>query len=328
MSIRSRLDSFRDDMHPILREARFLVGRFKKDRFSLVGIAVMVVFSGIALMAPVLAPPEPGADPYILRIREDWKGAPGITPPPTVPGPEHPFGTLGGYDLYYGCIWGTRTAFRIGLEVTLLALAIGIIVGCLAGYYGGILDELLMRLTDIFFGLPSLLFAMLLIVATMPRLWGSPPVELYAYARMQRIILALALTGWPTYARLIRGEVMKIKNENYVEAAQAVGCSNLRIVGVHILPNAISPVIAMASLNVGGVILAVATLSFLGVGIPVGYAAWTPFIASSRHFIVSIHSQYTYTFVIPGAFLVAFILGWTLLGDTLRDIQDPRTRRM
>lgn len=122
--------------------------------------------------------------------------------------------------------------------------------------------------------------------------------------------------------------MIRVKKESYVEAAKAIGCSNCRIIARHILPNSISPVISMASLNIGGVVLAVATLSFLGLGIPAGYAAWAPFIANSRNYIISLGFEYTYTFLTPGAFLTLFVLGWTLLGDTLRDIQDPRMRRM
>jgi len=327
LNLKPRLKSCIDIVDPILRETKIVLHGMRKDLFSFAGIIITTFFIGIALTAPLIAPPEPNSDPYILRIREDWKGAPGITPPPTPPSPEHPFGTLAGYDIYYGCIWGTRTAFRISLQVTFIALTIGFLVGCVAGYFGGFLDGFLMLLTDLFFGLPSILFAMLLIVATISQPMGDVSFSFYAHARMNAIVLALGVTGWPAYARLIRGEVMRVKNENYVETAKAIGCSNFRIIARHILPNSISPVIAMASLNIGGVVLTVATLSFLGIGIPLGYAAWAPFIAKSRHYIISPSFEHAYTFMIPSVFLVTFILGWTLLGDALRDVQDPRIRR-
>jgi peptide/nickel transport system permease protein len=316
--------------NPILRELEILWGAMKKSPFSVVGFIILFFYAGIALLAPILAPPEPGTDPFVLKIRDDWKGEHGLgfVPPPTPPSADHPFGTLEGYDIYYACIWGTRTAFNVGLNVTFFTVIIGLFIGCLAGYFGGLLDEFLMRFTDLFFGLPNLFFAILLIVVTSPRAIGDVPLSLYAALRLNSIVIALIVTGWPTYARLIRGEVVKIKNENYVEAAKAAGCSHFRILVRHILPNAISPTIAMASLNVGGVILLESTLSFLGIGIPSGYAAWAPLIASSRHYIISVSSEYAYTFLVPGVFLIFFILGWTLLGDTLRDMQDPRKRRI
>lgn len=315
--------------NPILREIEIIISGLRKNPFSFVGISILFFYAGIALLAPILAPPESGTDPYVLKIRDDWKGSHGLgfVPPPTPPSSDHPFGTLEGYDIYYACVWGTRTAFSVGLEVTVFTVIIGLFIGCLAGYFGGLVDEILMRFTDIFFGLPNLFFAILLIVVTTPRAIGDTPLNLYAALRLNSIIIALIVTGWPTYARLIRGEVVKIKNENYVEAAKAAGCSHFRILMRHILPNTISPIIAMASLNIGGVILIESTLSFLGIGIPSGYAAWAPLIASSRYYIISISSEYAYTFLIPGVFLIFFILGWTLLGDTLRDIQDPRKRR-
>jgi peptide/nickel transport system permease protein len=332
MNLRSRLKSLRYGVNPFLRELKFVLHKMRGSIFSLVGIIIIVFFVGVALMAPVIAPPRPNAvwhgDPYLMKMREDWKGAPGITPPPTPPSPEHPFGTVAGYDIYYGCVWGTRTVFRVGLLVTLVALAIGLIVGCLAGYFGGIIDQLLMLFTDIFLGIPSLLLTMLLIVATIPRVPAGPPQGHIEALRMSRIIIALAVTAWPTYARLVRGEVIRVKNENYVEAAKAVGCSDFRTIGRHILPNSISSVIAMASLNVGGVILAISTLTYLGIGIPEGYADWTPFIVSSRNYIIPLDLKYAYTFMIPSVFLIIFILGWTLLGDTLKGMLDPRIRRM
>jgi len=209
----------------------------------------------------------------------------------------------------------------------LIALAAGLFIGCVAGYFGGLIDEFLMRFTDMFLGFPSLLLAMLLIVTTRTELpINVSPVSFAQAAGLDKIILALAAKGWMTYARLIRGEVMKVKSENYVEAAKAVGCSNFRIVTRHILSNSIYPIIVMVSMGVGGVALDTAILSFLKIGIPMGYADWTPFIAASRNWITS-SFEYAYTFLAPSAFLVVFILGWTLLGDTLRDMLDPMMRR-
>jgi len=332
MDLRSGLEPFIDGVRTILRDMKNILQRMKGNLFSLVGATIIIFFIGIALLAPVIAPPEPGADPYVLKLDEDilalWPEW--FIPLPTSPSSDHPFGTLAAYDIYYGCIWGTRTAFRICLEVTLIALAVGLFIGCLAGYFGGLLDELLMRFTEIFFAFPSLLLAVLL-VAVIPDEWLVKLGVLsftVALSSLDKVILVLATTGWPVYARLIRGEVIKVKNEDYVEAAKAIGCSNFRIIIRHVLPNSIYPVVAMASMNIGGVVLLASTLSFLKVGIPLGYADWAPFIADSRDYMISArYFEYAYTFVIPGIFLTTFILGWTLLGDTLREVLDPEIRR-
>lgn len=324
----SWVESLRDHVGPTLREVKFILHRMKGDLFSLVGIMIIVFFIGIALLAPMIAPPDPGADPYILkRVRYKYSL---ITPPPSPPSQDHPFGTLAGYDIFYGCIWGTRTVFRICLQVTFIALAVGLLIGCLAGYFGGLLDEFLMRFTDIFLGFPGLILPMMLIMIMrslgIEELNNVGPVSFVAALGLDRLTLALAAKGWMTYARLIRGEFIKVKNEEYVEAARAIGCSNFRIVVRHILPNSMYPLIAMVSIGIGGVALDTAILSFLQIGIPVGYADWAPFIALSRNWITS-SFEYAYTFLIPSAFLITFILGCTLLGDTLRDALDPMIRR-
>ena len=316
MNLKSRLKSFRDGVDPIFREARFTLDRMKGNLFSIVGIIIVIFFVGIALMAPVIAPPEPGSDPYILRIREDWKGARGLTPPPTPPSPDHPFGTLGGYDIYYGCIWGTRTAFRIGWQVVGISLAIAMVVGSISGYYGGLVDEFVMRFTDIIYAFPGLILAMALVVA-----FGRS---------LDSVLLALVLVGWPTYTRVVRGEIFKVKQEDYVEAAKAVGCSDLRVILRHVLPNSIYPVLIMASLNIGAIVLTAAALSFLGLGAGESFADWGQLISNSRDYIMGTATDplaYWHTWLIPGLFIFTFVLGWNLLGDAFRDILDPTIRR-
>ncbi|MFW6117094.1 MAG: ABC transporter permease [Thermoproteota archaeon] len=160
---------------------------------------------------------------------------------------------MAGYNIYYGCIWGTRTAFRIGLQVTFIAVAIGLVIGCLTGYLGGLIDGVLMMVTDIFSGLPSLLLAMVLIASTeLPSWLGSIPGFWGALSKLDKIVLALAFTTWTAYARLVRGQVMKVKNEDYVEAAEAVGCSDSRIIFRHVLPNSISPPLGYGFIELRG----------------------------------------------------------------------------
>jgi len=282
----------------------------RETPLSIVGLAIVIFFTIVAIAAPVLAPPRPGRDPYMIPRY-------GYSPIPKPPSPEHPFGlTQGQYDLYYGVIWGTRAAYRIGVLIIAVSALIGVVIGGIAGYYGGIIDEILMRVTDIIFAFPGLILAMALVVAFGPGL--------------DSVTLAMVLVWWPGYARLIRGEFLRIKSEDFVEAAKAIGCSDLRVIVKHILPNAIYPLLIMASLDIGSVVLVVAALSFLGLGAPEGYADWGQLISLSRNWITGRPGDpfaYWYVYTIPGLFLFLFVMGWNLLGDALRDVMDPMIRR-
>jgi len=290
-----------------------LVFTFKKMRgspLSIVGSVIVVFYVCLAIAAPILAPPQPGRDPYIMPSY-------GISPIPKPPSNEAIWGTTEGqYDLYYGCIWGVRTAFRTGLITTAAVVMLGIIVGSIAGYFGGKVDEIIMRITDIFYAIPTLVLAMAIVV-----LFG---------VGLDNVIKALIIVGWPTYARLMRAEILRVKNEDYVEAARAIGCSNFRILVKHILPNAIYPVLVMGSMNIGNIVLAASALSFLGLGSPAGYADWGSLISLSRNWILGLPGNplaFWHTYTIPGLFIFTFVLGWNLLGDAFRDMLDPLIRR-
>lgn len=296
---------------PTIKELKFVITRIKKSPLSIAGIAIIGFFVAIALLAPILARVPEGQDnPYRLP-RSGWFSE------PQPPSPEHLFGTAQWqYDIYYGCIWGTRTAFRIGIIVVAGNLIIGLLVGTLGGYYGGIIDELLMRGTDIVWAFPGLLLAMAFVTVMGPSL--------------DSIVLALILVGWPSYARVIRSEIFRVKQEDYVEAAKAVGCSDFRVITKHILINAIYPIVIMASLDTGAIVLSAAALSFLGLGPPPGYADWGQMISLSRGFIYKNAQDplgYWFTWTYPGVFIFTFVLGWNLLGDAFRDILDPTLRR-
>ena len=149
-------------------------------------------------------------------------------------------------------------------------------------------------------------------------------------AGLDNVIKAMILAGWPTYARLTRSEVLRVKQEDYVEAAKAVGASHIRILFKHILPNSIYPVVVLATLDTGSMVLTAAALSFLGIGAPIGYADWGQLIARSRNWILGEPGNpfaYWHTYTIPGLFLFTFVMGWNLLGDAFRDILDPTLRR-
>jgi peptide/nickel transport system permease protein len=289
---------------------RFTLYQLRKNPLSIIGIAILLTFIIIAIFAPIIAPPPEGhIDSYM--IPRD-----GYSPVPKPPSEEHIFGTTGQYDIFYGVIWGTRSAFRVGLIVIGVVLSVGIVLGSIAGYFGGIVDEIIMRITDIFMAFPALILAMAITVALGPSL--------------NSVIIALIIVSWPSYARLIRGDILAVREEDYVEAARGMGGSHLRIITRHILPNSIYPTLVMASLDIGAVVLSAAALSFLGLGAPAGYVDWGQMISFSRNWIVGRPGNplaYWYTVTIPGLFILLFVLGWNLLGDAFRDILDPKLSR-
>jgi len=322
MDKKSRWQEFKVSMSPTLKELRFTINRIKQSPLSVVGLAIVIFYILVALLSPVLAPPLPNRDPYIIP-RESYIFM------PNPPGENHIFGTTENqYDLWYGCIWGTRTAFRIGLMVVIGSLAIGLFIGCTAGYYGGIIDELMMRFTDIIFAFPGLVLAMAFYMALPDKLtilqWSV------TFTALDKVLVALTVVGWPSYTRVIRGEILRVRTEDYIEAAKAVGCSDFRVIMRHILPNAMYPIVIIASLDIGAIVLTSAALSFLGIGAPKGYADWGQLIALSRNWIfgdIGNPLKYWHVFVIPGIFIFTFVLGWNLLGDAFRDILDPTIRR-
>ena len=290
---------------------KFMVRQLVKNPLSMAGIIILLIFVVIAIFAPLIAPtPELQFDPY--KIPRDGYFA---TPQP--PSEEHIFGTTEGqYDIFYGVIWGTRSAFHVGLVVIGSVLVIGIILGSLAGYFGGVIDEIIMRITDIFLAFPALILAMAIVAALGPSL--------------RSVMIALIVVSWPSYARLIRGDILQVREEDYIESSRGMGASNFRIITRHLLPNSIFPTLVMASLDIGAVVLAAAALSFLGLGAPEGYADWGQLTSFARNWIVGPSRdplKYWFAVTIPGLFILFFVLAWNLLGDAFRDILDPRLAR-
>ena len=302
--------SVRKSRHPALHEFAFSMKRLFKNPLTIVGLSIIVFFALVAIFAPVIAPPENPANPYQIP-HDGWA----TTPSP--PSAEHPFGTMSQqYDIFYGVVWGTRNAFKIGFVIMLVNLAIGIVLGSVAGYFGGIVDEVIMRVTDIFYAIPMLPLAMALVVA-MGR-------------GMSSIITVLIILGWPTYTRVIRSEILVIRNSDFIQAAKASGSSSLRTLITHVLPNSMFSVIIIGSMRIGTVVLTAAALSFLGLGAEAGFADWGQMVAGSRNWIVGPGNNrlaYWYVVLIPGMVIALFVLGWNLLGDAIRDVFDPRVRR-
>lgn len=289
----------------------FFFYHIKRNPLSIVGLVLIVSFTVIAIFAPLIAPTPEGQFNSYMIPRDGYAS----TPEP--PSDDHIFGTTQGqYDIFYGVIWGTRTAFQIGLIVMGAVLVIGISLGSIAGYFGGIVDEIIMRITDIFLAFPPLILAMAVTIALGPGIYS--------------VMIAIIVVAWPSYARVIRGDILSIREEDYIEASRSIGSSHLRVIVRHVLPNSIYPVFIMASLDIGAVVLTAAALSFLGLGVPEGYADWGQMISFARNWIVGTHDNafaYWYTVTIPGLFIFFFVMGWNLLGDSLRDILDPRLAR-
>ena len=297
---------------------------------SIIGFTLIGLFVFIAVFAPVIIPPV-GNDPYKIPrdgfssepkpMMSEWKkNAPAI---PfwykAVTGKDkwvHLLGTAQGqYDIFYGMIWGTRTAFRTGFIVVVSTFVIGVIIGSISAYYGGLVDNILMRIVDIFMTLPFILMALILAAVLTPVIGKS----------LIPSIIALVTFGWMGYARIIRGDILSVKERDYVLAARVVGVRNYRILFRDILPNAIFPTLVLASLAVGDVVLSFAALSFLGIGTQVGYADWGQILSFARSWITSMQN-YWYIVVWPGLILVMFVMGWNLVGDAMRDVLDPRMR--
>ena len=301
-----------------------------KTPASIIGFALIGLFILIAIFAPVIAPPV-GKDPYKIP-RDGFSGEP--KPPgtewkrnkpdvpfwyKTVTGKDdwvHLLGTAQGqYDIFYGIIWGTRTAFRTGFIVVVSTVLIGIIIGSIAAYYGKWVDNLIMRIVDVFMTVPFIMMALIMAAVLTPVIGRS----------LIPAILALITFGWMGYARIIRGDILSVKQRDFVLAAKVSGVKDGRILFRHILPNAIFPTMVLASLGIGDVVLSFAALSFLGIGTEIGYADWGQVLSFARNWITSL-GEYWYIVVYPGLILVFFVMGWNLVGDALRDVLDPRMR--
>jgi peptide/nickel transport system permease protein len=299
---------------------------------SVAGLVLIAMFTVVAIAAPQIAPPVANArDPYRIP-RDGFSSDPrpmmsewtkNVPPTPfwlaAVTGKDqwvHFMGTSAGqWDIFYGVVWGTRTAFKVGLIITISALIIGLTVGAIAGYYGGIVDNILMRIVDIFLTLPFLMAALILSAVLTPKLGRT----------ILPAVIALIAFGWMTYARLVRGDILSVKERDFILAARVIGVKDERILMRHILPNAIFPTFVVASMDIGAYVTTFAALSFLGVGTEVGYADWGQLLAFARDWITNL-STYWYIVVWPGVALILFVLAWTLVGDAFRDVLDPKLR--
>lgn len=311
--------------------ARIIIGIFTNP-LSIVGFLLIMMFILVAVFAPQIIPPKENTlDPY--KIRRDGfatvpksPGAEWEKKPPEIPlwyelivGKDywiHIMGTApGGWDIFYGVVWGARTAIKVGVIIEGITLLVGIIIGSISGFYGGFIDTVIMRIVEVFQTFPFILSAMTLSAILLPLIGkGLWPAT-----------IALIVFGWMGYARLIRGDILSVRERDYVMAARVIGAKDSRIMFKHIIPNAIYPTLVVASLDIGTIVVYFAALSFLGIGTEIGYADWGQLVSFARNWI-PVLDQFWWILIFPGVALVLFVLGWNLVGDALRDIMDPRMR--
>ena len=261
------------------------------------GLLLTVTLLLIALLAPLVAPKDPNVQDTSRRLEP--------------PSREHILGLDDlGRDVFSRIVYGARVSLRVGFSVVLIASIIGVTLGAIAGYFGGIADVLIMRLCDILLAFPGILLAIALVAVLGPSL--------------NNVILALATIGWVGYARLVRGQVLKVREMEYVTAAKALGARSPRVIALHVLPNVINPVIVMATLGLAGSILAEAALSFLGLGVQPPTPSWGAMLTAGRRYLGLANHLAIY----PGIAIMLAVMGLNFLGDGLIDALDPKYRKL
>lgn len=269
---------------------------YARNPKAIIGTTILALAVAAAILAPLLAP----ADPWKMAARP-------FLPP--FQDMNFPLGTdMMGRDILGGIIHGARVSILVGLISTLVALLVGVVVGALAGFHGGWIDDALMRVTEFFQTIPTFVFALLLVAILSPSI--------------QSIILAIGIVSWPPVARLVRSEFASLRNREFVRAAEVLGEGNTRIILTQMLPNTLSPVIAMASLMVASAILTEAAISFLGLGDP-NRMSWGYMIGAAR----TVLRQAWWMSFFPGIVIVAVVLALNLVGDALNDVLNPRLAR-
>lgn len=268
----------------------------RHNPLAAIGVALVIIFVVCAIFAPWLAPQDPAHIDLPNRLE-----------PPSA---HHLCGTDElGRDILSRLIWGARISMFVGSSVVACSLFLGLIVGSLAGYYGGRIDRFVnIVLMNAFLSFPGILIAIAFVAFRGPGIFN--------------LVLALSLGGWVGYARLVRGQVLAVREKEFVEAAHALGASDLRIVLSHILPNIIQPVIVQAAIGMAGAVLAEATMSFLGLGVPPPTASWGSMLNDARsHLFDAPHLV-----LFPAVTVMLAVLAFNFIGDALRDFLDPRSR--
>jgi peptide/nickel transport system permease protein len=268
----------------------------RRNRNALLGLIIIAVFLLLALIGPWITP----YDPYAIVLGDRLK-------PPSA---EHWFGTDNlGRDILSRVLVGARISLWVGILTVSLAMVVGVPIGLLAGYRGGPVDAVFMRLVDVFLAFPVIILAIAIVAVRGPGL--------------SNVMIALVAVYWTTYARITRGVTLVLRKEDYMQAAECLGVPVLRALGRHLLPNALAPILVIATLGLGNAILAEAALSFLGLGIQPPQASWGSMLNFGMQFL----RDAPWLTIFPGAAIFLTVLGFNLLGDGLRDAMDPRLRQ-
>jgi peptide/nickel transport system permease protein len=272
---------------------------FRRDWVAMVSLFILVLVVLFAVFAPWLTPyPKQGA------------GEPNITEKLNPPNRQHPLGTDNmGRDLWARILFGARTSLMIGFTVTAFGAFIGTILGAMAGYFGGWVDEIIMRITDVFLAFPPLLLAIMMAAVLGPSITNT--------------IIAITVTWWPWYARIIRGQAISVRERNYIKAAIVIGENDYTIIKRHLLPNIMTPVLVQATLDLGSAILVAAALSFIGLGTQPPAADWGVLVSDGRELLLS---GRWWLSVYPGLAIFLTVTALNLMGDGVRDAADPKTR--
>lgn len=269
--------------------------RLKKSKTSMVGLFIVAMLIFFAIFAPLIAPHDPIVGQLSLRHN--------------APSSEFLFGTDSqGRDVLSRILYGARISVQIGLISVGIALIVGTIMGVASGYYGGIVDIIIMRIVDIMLAFPTILLALAIISALGPSLMNA--------------MIAVGIVNVPRFARIVRASVLSVKENEYTEAAISIGCTDFQIITKHILPNCLAPIIVQSTMTIGTAILEAAGLSFLGLGAQPPLSEWGAMLADSRGYM----RQAPWSVMYPGLAIMVTVLGFNLLGDGLRDALDPRLK--
>jgi len=269
---------------------------FYKNKLALAGCGIVILLFVVSLLAPVIAPYDPGAI--------DLKN---VLAPPSG---EHWFGTDQlGRDVLSRMIWGARISLKVGFVATGLAILIGMILGAVAGYYGGWIDAVIMRFVDIMLCFPTFFLILAVIAFLEPSIWN--------------IMIVIGLTGWMGVTRLVRADFISLRERDFVRAARAIGANDARIIFMHILPNALASILVAATLGIAGAILTESALSFLGIGVQPPTPSWGNILTAGKDNIDIAWWLSLY----PGLAILITVVGYNLLGEGIRDASDPRLKK-
>lgn len=283
---------------PRWERLRYFIHLSKKNPLFLIGLGVVVLLVVAAVFAPLITP-FPQDAKYAINFGSKLK-------PPSM---DHFFGTDAlGRDIFTRVVFGARMSIKIGVTVLAIALVIGVPLGLVAGYFGGRIDDIIMRISDIFLAFPSLLLPLVIAAALGPSITNA--------------MIAIAVAWFPWYVRIVRAQVLTVKEQLYVEAARSIGASRFSILVKHVLPNSMAPVIIQASMDMGYTILTAAGLSFIGVGARPPTVEWGLMITDARAYFL----DFWWTVTFPGLAIFVTVLAFNLVGDGLRDILDPKVR--